>query len=92
MNLSTKIMIVFALILFLFTVVTALNIKHSRRIKSESDWLSRSEEILRGSTLLQKSMIDMETGLRGFLLTSNDSFLEPYYAAEKTSRRFLKKN
>lgn len=83
MNLSTKIMIVFALILFLFTVVTALNIKHSRRIKEESDWLTRSEEILRQSTLLQKFMIDMETGLRGFMLTNNDSFLEPYYAAEK---------
>ena len=32
---------------------------------------------------IEKDMVDMETGQRGFLLTGEESFLEPYRAGEK---------
>ncbi len=33
--------------------------------------------------LMMKAMVDQETGLRGFLITSNDKFLEPYQIGKK---------
>ena len=36
-------------------------------------------------------MIDMETGLRGFLVTGNETYLEPYYAAQKQFETLVKK-
>lgn len=32
---------------------------------------------------IEKDMVDMETGQRGFLVTGKESFLEPYHAGEK---------
>jgi PAS domain S-box-containing protein len=52
-----------------------------RLIRTQTDLL-HSNEVLSDSRLLLRLMVDMETGLRGYLLTGSDKFLEPYRAAE----------
>lgn len=44
----------------------------------------RSQEVLAKIQLVEKLMVDMETGERGFLLTGDDDFLEPYSSAVRT--------
>ena len=41
----------------------------------------RSDRTIAQANLLQKLLVDMETGLRGYLLTGADEFLEPYNQA-----------
>ncbi|MDX5346834.1 MAG: CHASE3 domain-containing protein [Hymenobacteraceae bacterium] len=83
MNLSTKVFAGFVLISFIFTAVAIVNFRLSEDVIENSRWVSRSQIIIRNSGALQRNIIDMETGLRGYLLTGNDSFLEPYISAEK---------
>ncbi|MET3916460.1 CheY-like chemotaxis protein/CHASE3 domain sensor protein [Variovorax sp. OAS795] len=40
-----------------------------------------TDRVVRTATELQRRTIDMETGLRGFLITGEESFLEPYQSA-----------
>jgi signal transduction histidine kinase len=44
----------------------------------------QSEEVLVAANRLERLMIDVETGERGFLLTGQENFLEPWQAAQAT--------
>jgi CheY-like chemotaxis protein/CHASE3 domain sensor protein len=44
-------------------------------------WVEHSDTVTRHASELQRRSIDMETGLRGFLLTGEESFLQPYQSA-----------
>ncbi|MGF6346625.1 response regulator [Variovorax sp. W2I14] len=44
-------------------------------------WVEHTDRVTRSASELQRRSIDMETGLRGFLLTGDDTFLEPYQSA-----------
>jgi CheY-like chemotaxis protein/CHASE3 domain sensor protein len=43
--------------------------------------VEHSDRVTRSASELQRRSIDMETGLRGFLITGDESFLEPYQSA-----------
>ena len=44
-------------------------------------WVEHTDRVTRAATELQRQSIDMETGMRGFLITGDESFLEPYQDA-----------
>ena len=44
-------------------------------------WVEHTDLVLRKAQLLHRLSIDQETGMRGFLLTGEDSFLGPYEVA-----------
>lgn len=44
-------------------------------------WVEHSDRVARTASELQRRSIDMETGLRGFLIAGDDRFLEPYQTA-----------
>ncbi|BEP35634.1 response regulator [Variovorax sp. V59] len=43
--------------------------------------VEQTDQVTRSASELQARSIDMETGLRGFLITGEESFLEPYQSA-----------
>jgi signal transduction histidine kinase/ActR/RegA family two-component response regulator len=43
-------------------------------------WVEHTHEVVTHARLLEKQMIDMETGMRGFLITGTNNFLKPYDA------------
>lgn len=43
--------------------------------------VDRTDRVIGGARYLVQQAVDMETGLRGFLLTGNEQFLEPYNRA-----------
>ena len=45
-------------------------------------WVAHADEVLAQAHRLEKLLVDQETGLRGFLLTGEEPFLEPYAAAQ----------
>ncbi|RUR66190.1 response regulator [Variovorax guangxiensis] len=44
-------------------------------------WVEHTDRVTRAASELQRQSIDMETGMRGFLITNDESFLEPYQNA-----------
>lgn len=81
MKLSTKLFAGFVIISFIFTAVAFFNFRLSEDVLENSNWVARSQVVVRSSSSLQRNIIDMETGMRGFLLTGNEVFLDPYRTA-----------
>ncbi|MRW88096.1 response regulator [Pseudoduganella sp. FT26W] len=42
------------------------------------NWVEHSERVIGNANQIGKEMVDMETGLRGYLLAGDESFLQPY--------------
>jgi PAS domain S-box-containing protein len=45
-------------------------------------WVDHAEQVISNSRQLMRYMVDMETGVRGYHLTGDKSFLEPYNIAK----------
>ena len=49
---------------------------------NRSDWDTHTRDAIRKMTEIEKLVVDLETGQRGFLLTGKSEFLEPYFGAK----------
>ncbi len=55
-----------------------------------SKLVEHTHEVIEKANDIAKAMVDMETGQRGFMLTGDDIFLEPYNAGQKTFEEDVK--
>jgi signal transduction histidine kinase len=78
MKLSLQILIAFSLILLLSIIDTASNYFLSLKVKQNTEFLNKSQEIIRNSDKLHQSIIEMQSSVRGFLLTEDTAFLDGY--------------
>ncbi|WP_373989928.1 response regulator [Duganella sp. BuS-21] len=46
------------------------------------NWVEHSERVIGNANQIGKEMVDMETGMRGYLLAGDESFLQPYVVAK----------
>ncbi len=51
------------------------------RLLEVTKWVDHTNEVIAQANQFQKLLVDMETGLRGYLVTGNSVFLEPYTQA-----------
>ncbi|MBV9604901.1 MAG: CHASE3 domain-containing protein [Solirubrobacterales bacterium] len=56
----------------------------ARSLQSADRARGRSAAVLTSATALEESVLDLETGLRGYLLAGRSEFLEPYQASLRT--------
>lgn len=89
MKLSVKLFVGFLLISALFTAVAIVNFRLSEDVIENSNWVARSQVVVRTSASLQRNIIDLETGIRGYLLNGNESFLIPYKQAKEALPRLI---
>lgn len=52
-------------------------------------WVEHTKEVLQKATKVEKLVIDMETGQRGFLIAGKEEFLEPYNIGKKNLPKVL---
>lgn len=90
MKLSYLILTGFLLILVLFTTTTYINYVQSQKVNENSERFSRSSTILRHSNRFQRNFLNMVSGLRGYLLTSESFFIQSYDSADAENRLILK--
>jgi len=51
------------------------------KMGDDAKWVDHTDEVIAVATQTQKQVIDQETGLRGFLITEDRMFLEPFEKA-----------
>ncbi|QSB25306.1 sensor histidine kinase [Flavobacterium sp. CLA17] len=83
MKLSTQILLAFTLIIFLSVADSYTNYMLSKKVQRNSLFLARSEEIIRNSNKTHKTIIEMQSAFRGYLLTDDRTFLHSYYKGIK---------
>jgi PAS domain S-box-containing protein len=76
-RLLTTILLLVMVTLLVTVVLTSLVTK----LFNEVHWSTHSSQVIIQAHLSEKLTIDLETGLRGYLLTGDPAFLEPYRAA-----------
>ena len=75
-----------ATVVLVFAALTYAGIARQQEIQQRAD---RSGKIIRALELTLGRVADAETGQRGFLLTGDERYLEPYEAAEHDVERYL---
>jgi signal transduction histidine kinase len=81
MKISHIILLGFFFILLLFSITTFINYRQSEKVNENNDRFARSSSILRQGNRLQRNIFNMVSGLRGYLLTSEPSFIQTYDSA-----------
>jgi signal transduction histidine kinase len=81
MKISYFILVGFLVILVLFSITTFINFKQAEQVNENSELFSRSTEIVRNSNRFQRNILNMISGLRGYLFTGENYFIEAYDSA-----------
>jgi signal transduction histidine kinase/CheY-like chemotaxis protein len=73
-----------ALLPLLVIIPLLYTISHNIQLLIDSSrWVEHTHEVISEARLLEKKVLDLETGQRGFLVAGEDLFLEPFLASEK---------
>lgn len=72
-------------------VIAVIGQNESKRISLSEQWVTHTHEVLATLESLTSQLKDAETGQRGYLLTSEESYLKPYLSALSNTPKRLKK-
>lgn len=90
MRISSYIFIAFIFIIVLFSITTLMNFQLSKAVSAEAEYVNNSTEIIRNSNRFQRNVLDMVSGLRGYLITGENYFVESYDSASAENETILK--
>lgn len=91
LEITTQILLGFTVVFF--SVLVAITISHfnSNQIIDSSESIVKTQEILTQVGNIDGLLVDLETGQRGFLITGNEEYLEPFNKSKKVIYEELNK-
>ncbi len=89
MKISYLIFLSFLFILLLFSITTYINFKQSEQVRENSQWVDNSTTIIRNSNRFQRNILNMISGLRGYLFTGENYFIQAYDSAKTENETIL---
>lgn len=83
-NIHTKIIAGYVFILVCLVVSLLIVMNRMSAMQVEVDFVSQHDiEVHNLANQIQKNVLDMETGMRGYVITGNEEYLEPYNTASR---------
>jgi len=73
----------FGLLLAVLLFLVGFSLFNFRRLSDANAWNAHSYQVLLETHGVLESLLNMETGVRGFLVTGDESFLEPFYSGRR---------
>ena len=89
MKLRTKLMLGFAVPLVAIVIITAVVYTSVEGMIQASHWVDHTHKVIAEGKAIGASMVDMETGMRGFLVAGKETFLEPYVGGQKSFKETI---
>ncbi|MGW5956778.1 CHASE3 domain-containing protein [Methylorubrum thiocyanatum] len=86
-----KLVLVFAFVIAAVAGSSFTTWRSLGTIEDSNRWRDHSYEVLLQLDRLTGALVDQETGLRGYLISANPSFLEPYNSGAKTYGETLRR-
>ncbi|WP_260503791.1 CHASE3 domain-containing protein [Paenibacillus illinoisensis] len=81
-TIRTKILLGYLVVVLLFGAALLVLSAQINELQKENDFISHHDlEVHNLTNAIEKDVLDMETGQRGFMLTGKDSYLDPYNQA-----------
>jgi len=84
MKFTTKLYSSYGLILSLMLAVTLVVLFSVKSLVSNFGWVDHTHKVLAKASSIEAAAVDMETGMRGYLLAGKADFLAPYQNGEQT--------
>src|SRR5215217_7039971 len=84
-----KIAVGFALVLAILLVVGFVSYRNTRKLIRDSNLVAHSHEVLDELDGTLSAVKDAETGQRGYIITGDEEYLQPYNAALPAIGRYL---
>lgn len=78
MSLAWKIGLSAACPLILITIVTGIVLSSLHSLSTSSELVDHTHKVIQKARAIEGAAVDMETGMRGFLLSGDEAFLDPY--------------
>ncbi len=85
MQLRTKVLMGMSVPLILVVFLGILSIVNIRSMLETEKWVTHTYNVLNEAESIIASAVDMETGMRGYLLAGKEDFLAPYRQGEKAT-------
>jgi CHASE3 domain sensor protein len=87
LGLTGRILIGGGVVAAIFAIQFVIVIRSFASIRHDTREQQRAEQAVVAASLLEKLVIDLETGARGFVITGDKQFLKPYTAARQSLPR-----
>src|SRR5258707_15772476 len=91
LTLEKRILAGFIICSLILLVVAVISFKNSEKFIDTNQWVNHTHEVLYQLDQVLVNAVDAETGERGFIITGNESYLEPFNDAKsKLSQNIAK--
>jgi CheY-like chemotaxis protein/CHASE3 domain sensor protein/putative methionine-R-sulfoxide reductase with GAF domain len=81
-GLEKKILSGFVICSLMLLLVGVISFRNSEKFISSNQWVNHTHEVLNEFEQIRVSFIDAETGERGYIITGDESYLEPFNSAK----------
>jgi methyl-accepting chemotaxis protein len=85
MTLKNKLLCGFSVPVLAIAIIVFIVYMSVNSLLKANFWVDHTHKVIAQGEGLLASMVDMETGMRGYLVAGKDEFLEPYIAGNETS-------
>jgi methyl-accepting chemotaxis protein len=82
-TLKKRLTLTFAAILLLAAAVMAVALVNTAKLRETVQWNTHTYKVLSEADSMLLNMVNIETGLRGFVAGGDEKFLEPFHAGQK---------
>lgn len=89
MRTSRKLATAFLLVMVVAFATSALTWRNLSTLEQNNQWTDHTHKVIAQATAIGAAMVDAETGIRGYLISGADNFLEPYRNSGKAFRSAL---
>ncbi len=89
-NVGMKIGAGFALALPILVVIGAASYLSTAKLTDTAEWVAHTHQVLEKLEAVLSGLKDAETGQRGYLLTGDERYLEPFRSAQDTTSQKVK--
>jgi methyl-accepting chemotaxis protein len=83
LSLRAKIILGSATTLALLVILGLFSYNGTNSLLQSNQWVDHTHEVIQEAMNIEASAVDMETGMRGYLLAGKDEFLGPYTGGDK---------
>lgn len=90
MTVRQKILGANLLVLAIFIAINITAYLAMGSLRTASGWVSHTHEVIAKGNRLVALMVDQETGMRGFLVTGEEGFLDPYLRGKQEFSQLMK--
>ncbi len=88
-SLKSKVTTAIAIPLLFLVGIAVISIVNINAIFTTNKWVEHTHFVLEQANEIVSSAVDMQTGVRGYLLTGKDEFLTPYQEGEKKAFSYI---